>query len=138
VIDAAAQGGVDLVLETPSGPRRVRVPFAAPPTERLAWERLGIRATEVTPDVRAKTNYPAGSGILVTEVRDGSPAARVGLQPGDLLVAFGEQPLTVEEDLLGFVQTAAKNEVTQVTLVRPERTRFGVRLERYKAKLQVE
>lgn len=138
VVDASKNGAVDLTLETADGRRRIRVPFAAPPTERLAWQRLGIRATEVTPDVRAKTNYPAGSGILVTEVRDGSPAARVGLQPGDLLVAFGEQALTVEEDLLGFVQTAPKNEVTQVTLVRPERTRFGMRLERYKAKLQVE
>ena len=133
-------GRIEIVYETADGggTRRATLAFEEPPTARLAWERLGIRASEITPQVRAQTGYPVGSGIVVTEVRDGGPAARVGLQPNDLLVSIGDRGLSEKEDLLDVVQRAARGDVAKVILARPERTRLGIRVERYTAKLVVE
>lgn len=138
---AARSGSLDLAVESaesPGAPKRHRLAFDAPPTEKLAWQRLGIRAAEVTPEVRLQTGYPVGSGIVVTEVRENGPAARVGLQPGDLLQALGDRVLRQEEDLLEFVQLAKKGEAAPVRLVRVVRTRFGVSADSWGAKLLVE
>ena len=138
MLDAAARGKVVLGIATRDGIERTTVPMEAPPTERLAWDRIGIRATEVTPEVRAQTQYPVGSGIVITEVRENGPAARVGLQPGDLLVTFGTQTLRESEDLLEALEWAEKGTSAPISLFRPVRTRFGVSAERWKAKLVIE
>src|SRR6266550_2819590 len=39
------------------------------------------------------------SGVLITTIEPGSPAARAGLQPGDIIVAFDGQPVHGIDDL---------------------------------------
>ena len=99
---------------------------------------MGPIAAEVTPDVRLQTGYPVGSGIVVTEVREDGPAARVGLQPGDLLQSLGDRTVRQEEDLLEFVQLARKGDSAPVRLVRVTRTRFGVSADNWRARVVVE
>ncbi|MCE9636752.1 MAG: trypsin-like peptidase domain-containing protein [Planctomycetes bacterium] len=130
VFEAASRGAaadhVTLSIQSDDGVRRVAVPLETPPTAKLAWDRLGMKAVEVTPEVREQTGYLTGSGLVVQEVRDGSPAARVGFQPGDLLLAIGTQTLRASEDLLEALQWADKGSTVGINLVRPVRTRFGV------------
>jgi S1-C subfamily serine protease len=54
-------------------------------------ERLRLRASIAD----AAHHTPPGSppGAYVSHVRPGSPAARVGLLPGDIIVALAEQPV---------------------------------------------
>jgi serine protease Do len=138
MLDAAPRGRVELTIESAEGTKQVTVPLETPPTERLSWERIGVKADEVTPEVREQTGYPVGSGIVVREVREGGPGARVGLQPGDLLVTLGTQTLRSSEDLLEALQWSDKGTAVPVGLFRPVRTRFGVQAERWKAKLVIE
>jgi S1-C subfamily serine protease len=37
--------------------------------------------------------------VLITTIEVGSPAARAGLQPGDVIVAFGGEPVRGIDDL---------------------------------------
>jgi len=42
---------------------------------------------------------PLDSGVRVASVEKGSPAARAGLEPGDIIVAFAEHPVAAIDDL---------------------------------------
>lgn len=137
-VDAAQRSRIDLTVETDGERRVVTIPLEAPPTESLAWQRLGVRAEPVTQEMREQTIYPVGSGILVREVRPGSPAARVGLQPGDLLVTIGSHTVREASDLLEALQWAEKDASVPITLVRPVRARGGWRVDRWKATVVLE
>jgi len=54
---------------------------------------LGANLQAVTPDLSREFDLKRPAGAVVTNVTDGSPAARAGLQPGDVIVAVGEQPV---------------------------------------------
>ena len=62
-------------------------PVEFPPkmAEGLAWERLGLRVR------------PVQGGLAVSAVRPGSNAARVGLEPGDVLLRLNNQPMNSAE-----------------------------------------
>ncbi len=54
--------------------------------------QLGLALGPITPDASDQLNLPAGThGVLVTGVREGSPADQAGLQQGDVIVAVGNQ-----------------------------------------------
>jgi serine protease Do len=56
--------------------------------------QLGLALGPITPDAREQLNLPPGThGVLVTGVRQGSPADQAGLQQGDVVVAVGSHPV---------------------------------------------
>ncbi len=59
--------------------------FPARLVDGLAWERLGLR-------VKA-----GQGGLVITAVRGGSSAARIGLEPGDVLLKLNNQPMVSVE-----------------------------------------
>ena len=56
-------------------------PFPAAQADDLAWRLIGVGVAE------------ADDGLVVRRVRDGSPAARIGVQRGDRLLGLGGAPL---------------------------------------------
>lgn len=59
---------------------------------------LGLTLEQVTPESAKKFKLPVEEGVVVTEVNEGSPAARAGVRPGDLLTEVDQQPVkTLEE-----------------------------------------
>jgi S1-C subfamily serine protease len=49
---------------------------------------LGVRISDVTPDVAATLDLPGNSGALVTEVNEDSAAERAGIQVQDVIVSI--------------------------------------------------
>jgi S1-C subfamily serine protease len=70
-----------------------------PPRPPEPCGSLGLCAAELTPDLRRHFGAPAGAGLLVTAVGPDSPAARAGVQVGDVVVDLGERALRRVEDL---------------------------------------
>jgi len=60
---------------------------------------LGVAVTPVTPEAVRSLKLSARRGALVAEVVSRSPAADVGVEPGDVIVAFQGQPLQDPHDL---------------------------------------
>lgn len=56
---------------------------------RRGW--LGIAVEDCSPEVAAEYNVSPQRGVVVSEVREGSPAARAGLRVGDVIVGMDRQ-----------------------------------------------
>jgi S1-C subfamily serine protease len=59
-----------------------------------------------------------GSGVQVASVEPGSPAAIAGLRAGDLIVGWGDAPVTAVEDLHRLLTADRVEEPIRVTIVR--------------------
>jgi serine protease Do len=54
---------------------------------------FGITLQNVTPDIARRLRLEGRRGAVVTDIEQGSPAARAGMQPGDVIVRVGRQPV---------------------------------------------
>ena len=59
---------------------------------------LGITLQALDRDLAEHLGIPDASGVLVNHVVPGSPADRAGLEMGDVLTRFGENPVEAEEE----------------------------------------
>ncbi|MDH4064556.1 MAG: PDZ domain-containing protein, partial [Acidobacteriota bacterium] len=55
--------------------------------------KLGVTVQPVTPEIAASLGIEQARGGLVSEVEDGSPAARAGLRQGDVITAIDGHPV---------------------------------------------
>jgi serine protease Do len=60
---------------------------------------LGMRLVALTQELAAREGLPVAKGVLVERVDAGSPAARAGVEAGDLVVAIDGRPVAAREDL---------------------------------------
>ncbi|HYQ92587.1 MAG TPA: PDZ domain-containing protein [Candidatus Competibacteraceae bacterium] len=78
---------------------------------------LGISLQEVTQDLAQSFKLKDAKGALVAAVNEGSPAAKAGLRPGDVIVAYGDKPINDSRDLPPLVgSTKPGKEVTLAVL----------------------
>ena len=63
--------------------------FGAP---RRGW--VGVRIQQVTEDIADALGLPTEAGALVADVTPNGPAAKAGVQNGDLITAFDGRPIT--------------------------------------------
>lgn len=100
-----------------------------PDAHDVAWStiRRGSRAVagaefaELNPDL-ARYFRNARHGLLVLQVVPGTPAARAGLRPGDVVVAGADREVTSVDDLRVLVAVRADRPIT-LEVVRDGRTR---------------
>ena len=69
-------------------------PLAAAP-EPPEEGKLGMAVKDLTPEFaeRLGLEEEEESGVLISEVQRGSPAARAGLRPGDLIIEIDREPV---------------------------------------------
>jgi serine protease Do len=54
---------------------------------------FGITLQNVTPEIARRLRLENRRGAVVTDIEQGSPAARAGMQPGDVIVRVGRTPV---------------------------------------------
>jgi len=60
---------------------------------------FGVVMLPISPVVAARLNLPDTRGALVQETLENSPAARAGLQPGDVILSYNGRPIADWKDL---------------------------------------
>ena len=60
----------------------------------------GIHIQSLTPTIAQSLGYETTDGVLISQLDLASPARQAGLQVGDIVVAFNEQPIRDENDLI--------------------------------------
>jgi serine protease Do len=90
---------------------------AAPAADSV--ETLGLTLTSLTPDLRQEFGIPETvAGVVVTAVADDGPAAKRGLQPGDVIEQVGSDPVATPEQVAKLAKAAhAENRNAVLLLV---------------------
>ena len=78
------------------------------PTLAFHWDGayLGVELVNLNEPLRAHFGVPEGSGVLVSNVVEGSPAARAGVQVGDILTRFNGKDVKSSRRLVSMVRRA--------------------------------
>ena len=87
--------------------REIVVVGSQPAHSRMILDRLanrgylGVQLLNLTPELRRYFGGSGESGVLVSRVVEGSPAAAAGVAVGDLITAAGGEPLHTASQLVG-------------------------------------
>jgi len=102
--------GINTAIYSPNG-GSVGVGFAIPSDQAqkvvaklmkggdIEYGYLGVQIQPVTPDVAAAIGLDHPGGALVSQVNDGSPAAKAGIKTGDVITSFAGEPIKDPKDL---------------------------------------
>lgn len=80
---------VQLTINTGAYPQN-RVP-------ELAWRKLGIKVQPLDNSTRRRYRILADQGVVITDVRDGTHLAHIGVSTGDVIVQIDDQTITSNE-----------------------------------------
>src|SRR3989337_1186031 len=121
---------------------RVRVAAAAGVLALVAWAGLaaaaggwgwlGVRIRDLSEqemeEISKRHGIREGFGAMIVEVLKETPAARAGLQDGDLVVAFKDRPVVDTRSLQRFVAATPAGEEVALTVLRAEEGRRALRV----------
>lgn len=80
--------------------------------------RIGLEVTPVREDEAQALKLPSAEGALVRQVEQGSPAARAGIKPGDVVLQFNAKPVHNADDLVSMVTATAPGTRVDVVISR--------------------
>ncbi len=80
--------------------------------------RLGVLVQDLTPDLAGALGIDRPSGAVVTQVEEGSPAERAGIQAGDLVVSVNERAVDSAADLRNQIGLTPIGETVKLTVMR--------------------
>jgi len=121
--------GINTAIVGPSG-GNVGIGFAVPinmarsvvqqliATGAVKRGRLGVEVEDLTPDIAEALHIDAQGGAVIKKVAPDSPARRVGLQAGDVIIAIDGRPVANSADLRNTVALTAVGQTIQLTILR--------------------
>jgi len=83
---------------------------------------LGVEPTSLNPALRQHFGAPAEAGVLIAEVREGSPAAAAGIAVGDVLVAVNGEPVRSTGHLGRLIRPLEDGSAVDIEVVRDHRS----------------
>lgn len=84
---------------------------------------LGVRLIGINEELRTHYGAPKDAGVLVAEVETDSPAARAGIQVGDVLTSVDGERVTSTRDVSRAVRRKKGGEAVEIELVRGRASR---------------
>ena len=79
---------------------------------------IGVRPIEMTPDLRAHFGAPREAGVLVGEVEADGPAAKAGVQVGDIVTAADGEKIESGADLSSAIRRRKDGETVKLDILR--------------------
>ncbi len=83
---------------------------------RRGW--IGVEPRELTPELAESLALELRSGVLIAGVLQNGPAAKAGLQPGDVVVKVAERPVRAASDLFAAVASLEPGKSAPVVVQR--------------------
>lgn len=83
---------------------------------------LGVYIQDITPELAKQFNLNANTGALVSDVMEGSPAEKAGLQRGDVIVQYNGKEVENNSHLRNMVAQTPVGKATDVKIIRDGQT----------------
>ncbi len=113
-------GSVGIGFSIPSNlARRVVAQLVKYGETRRGW--LGVRIQSISEELAEGLGLDAPKGALVTDVTPNGPAAKAGIRPRDIIIAFNGRPVERMRDLPRMVAESPVGEEIAVTVLRDGR-----------------
>jgi serine protease Do len=87
-------------------------------TGRVSHARLGVTVQELNQALADSFKLPEPEGALVSGIAKDSPAAKAGLQPGDVILSYNGQPINRSGDLPALVGMAKPGDKASIEIWR--------------------
>jgi serine protease DegQ len=123
--------GINVAYLPPTESGAVAIGFAIPAGTVVSVVRQLLRAgevrraylgvlygTQVTPDLNQQFGLGTDAGVTVEDVPADTPAAKAGIQPGDVIVSLDGKAIRTQEDLIELLNTRRPGEEVTVGIVR--------------------
>lgn len=78
-------------------------------TDKNSLKKYGLTLQELTSELAEKFDYEAGSGLIISDVEPGTPAADAGLKPGQLIEEINRKPVASLKDLQRALKQSSKS-----------------------------
>ncbi len=99
-------------------------------TGKVARGYLGVTIQNVDENIAKAMRLKAGEGALVGTVLDGSPAAKIGVKTGDVIVDFNDVKVTGSNELRNSISSQSPGSIVKFRVLRNGAIKlFQVRLE---------
>jgi serine protease Do len=85
---------------------------------------FGLSLRALTPEVRQQLGIDSSQGALVSDVAVGSPAARAGLRPGDVVTEAQGKPLATPAALASILEKLTSGQVVRLKVTRGDEKSF--------------
>jgi len=82
---------------------------------------IGVEPRDLNPEIAEMLRLPVSTGVLITGVLRNGPAAKAGVQPGDVVLKVGDQTVTNTAQLLTTVSALVPDSLVALTLQRGNR-----------------
>jgi serine protease Do len=79
---------------------------------------LGVRIQAVTPEIAESLNFGTARGALISSISEDGPAAKAGLEPGDIVLMFDGKPIEEMRRLPRIVAETTVNKEVAISLWR--------------------
>jgi S1-C subfamily serine protease len=116
--DATRSANIGIGFATPINTIRELLPQLR--TGKISRGVIGVTINRdpITKDLAKEFGLPNTNGAVVGSVNEGSPAARAGLQRGDVIVEFNGRPVTDSDSLVSMVVATKPGTTVPVTIYR--------------------
>src|SRR5262252_6388921 len=116
---AIVAGGSGIGFAIPSNmARKIYSELLAKGKVTRGW--LGVSIQPLTPELAKSFNAKDSKGVLISDVVGDSPAAKAGLQPGDILIEFDGKPMEGPGDLQRAVGLTSPDRTAKVKVWRDQ------------------
>jgi serine protease Do len=85
---------------------------------------FGLALRALTPELQQQLGIDAARGALVSEVAPGSPAARAGVRPGDVVTELSGKPIASPGELASALQKVTSGQVVRLKVERGDSKSF--------------
>jgi serine protease Do len=92
----------------------------------LGDKKLGVEVSNLTADIAEKLGVQAGEGVVITEVRGGSPADAAGLAVGMVIVRVGQKPVKSAAEFAAAMERQSLAKGVMLLVRTAQGTRFVV------------
>jgi serine protease Do len=92
-------------------------------TGHVTRGRIGVSITNVTRDLAESLGLPKAEGAIVGSLEDGSPAAKAGIEVGDVVMKIDGRPVEGSADLSRTIRSVRPGSKVNLTVWRSGKTR---------------